>query len=87
MNSPNRGRTGVILTAAFFCIAFGLKANAQPRATQSNDDELVKVQKQRGGVRHQGGGGQVDWKFGAEGEGRRHGGICPWPVPVGCGTS
>ena len=51
MNSPNRGRTGVILTAAFFCIAFGLKANAQPRATQSNDDELVKVQKQRGGVR------------------------------------
>lgn len=51
MSSSNRGRRTFILIAAFFCMAVGLKANAQPRAQQSNDDELVKVQKQRNGVR------------------------------------
>lgn len=51
MSSQNRRLPGVILAALFFCVAFGLKAQAQPRATQSNDDELVKVQKQRNGVR------------------------------------
>ncbi|HKC63566.1 MAG TPA: hypothetical protein VKB86_08005 [Pyrinomonadaceae bacterium] len=51
MSSPKRGRLSVILAAAFISAVVGLKANAQPRAQQSNDDELVKVQKQRNGVR------------------------------------
>nr|MDQ3817964.1 hypothetical protein [Acidobacteriota bacterium] len=49
--SLNRGRAGAIFVAVFFFAVVGLKAEAQPRSSQSNDDELVKVQKQRNGVR------------------------------------
>src|SRR5918911_4692453 len=51
MSSLTRRHAKIILATVFFCIAFGLKADAQPRSSQSNDDELVKVQRQRGGVR------------------------------------
>src|SRR4051812_16121137 len=51
MSSPKRRIAFVILAAAFIYGSIGLKAEAQPRSSQANDDELVKVQSQRGGVR------------------------------------
>ena len=50
MSSPKRRIALVILAAASAFVATGLKADAQPRSGQS-DDELVRVQNQRGGVR------------------------------------
>ncbi|HYJ47680.1 MAG TPA: hypothetical protein VEV81_13780, partial [Pyrinomonadaceae bacterium] len=52
MSSPKRRIALVILAAASaFATAAGLQAHAQPRSGQSNDDEVVRVQTQRGGVR------------------------------------
>jgi VWFA-related protein len=52
MSSPKRRIALAILAAVFICGSAGLKAEAQPRSgSQVNDDELVKVQNQRGGVR------------------------------------
>src|SRR4051794_28865827 len=51
MSSPKRRVAFVILAATFIYVSVGFKAEAQPRSSQSNDDELVKVQTQRNGVR------------------------------------
>lgn len=48
MSSPERRIIFAVLSAALLCAAAGLKAVAQPRGSQANDDELVKVQTQRG---------------------------------------
>src|SRR5947199_2836378 len=52
MSSSKRRIAFMFIAAVFICAATGLKAEAQPRSSsQANDDELVKVQNQRGGVR------------------------------------
>jgi VWFA-related protein len=51
MSSPKRRIAFAILAAAFIYATVGLKAAAQPRNSQATEDELIKVQTQRNGVR------------------------------------
>ena len=53
MSSLNRRIAGMVLAVVLLCLADGLEASGQPRSNvQGTEDEgVVKVQGQRGGVR------------------------------------
>src|ERR1043165_7432098 len=52
MSSPKRRIAFAIIAATCIFTTVGLRTEAQPRgSSQANEDELVKVQNQRGGVR------------------------------------